>query len=1430
MWHKAINVVMAVVLAVMLVPLFLPATPVAASPDPPLYQAYSSASSSGDVTSIEVPMPSGTVENDLLVALFTKDATTGTLSSPGDWTDVCELSTGASRFMVAYKLAGSGESGPYTFSSDDSDQMACGIARITGADTTTPINAQSSTNTGNTNAPQCLEAITDADDCLVLRCMGADDDDYSSGNNYPSGHTGRFTVQATGSYGETHCALATNSQASAGGTDTADFAMTAAEQWGTITLAITPLAGAYTEQLHFRWRDDTTDLNSSGGWHAAEDSNDIGMLDKNTTIRLRMEVANTGTGAESEARTYELQYEHDSTWTGVGDASDAFDMVGTTHIDPDGESATPGLLANSEGYTFVTGEGRDTADTTGSIGALSASYYTELEYSFKATDSASAGVSYRFRLYDTTAGAALDSYTVWPEVTIYQVPIVDQTHYRWRNDDGEEAGSWTVDGQEYTTRRMLTIDDSLIDTDLTDFPVRVSLASFPGIDLAEFNSDGYDIRFTKFDETTLLKYERESFNQTADTGEVWVKIPNVRSSASDDNRFFIYYRTTDTTDGEDATNVWDTNYQAVYHLNTATQSTVTTDCEYFSDTFSRAIVRTDDDNKTIHVFYAKDPGDSMSLWWRTSTDDGATWSAETQIGTSNGRASLATATVDPNNGKDIHMSYCCYSGATFDHHYMYYRKLSWNGSGWDIGSEAEVHNESGYETADSSIVVDSGGVVHLVFLWSDGGTSNRLYYENNSAGNWNASPTQLASDTSWIIGVIQLDSDRNLHVVSSYNNLIQWRKATYSAGPSWSWAASWTSISGGTFTDAWSHVNTCMDASDRLHVAWGGYATSYRPLKYARKNANDTWETTIILDSGNNHTYTEITAYGDRVYVTAAYNSGTGQIVFYKSTDAGANFGSRSAITDTSYNLRFHSRISRYGVRPVFEGVWRQGSGSPWNVKYTLIDELDSTANDNDGSCVGALDPNATGQIDSGDDFDGTDDYIDIGTGPTSVQTVSFWVYPQTTTECLVNLTGTSVCISANAGTVTAIGFTGTPTIYVDGESSSTIVAGEWQHVAVTTDTAENASNLDIGRIADANYLEGMMDEVRLSQTARTAAWIKADCFSGDNSLLTYGSEETGTGTAATWKEDEDTPATGQARFENLRVRFSIKDTGGTASNYNYRLQVSDNQTSGYTDVPLFSTPGTSVACMATSTNFADQDATTRQLSWPGSLSWTAGKMVEDTSNQTDAITLNKNYFTEVEFNFQFTSVAQGSTTYYFRLVNSTTDLDSYTQVAQITMGALPTWESYSDATYSIQCDTFDEYPAKHWVYMHGEGFTPSATYKVIYWDPLGTKRVVDSSVQAGSSGNLSSSHAFELGDEPGDWQCVTYYPATYDPTSYSTTDSNISGDDVSYPPTTGGSAFNMEAAAIPEFPTVISAIAAMGLCFGIYWWMRRRRVYNRVR
>lgn len=134
--------------------------------------------------------------------------------------------------------------------------------------------------------------------------------------------------------------------------------------------------------------------------------------------------------------------------------------------------------------------------------------------------------------------------------------------------------AWIVDGLSYTTRKKLTIDETKIDTaNLTNFPVLVKLTDDAQIGVGA-NADGFDIRFTSSDGITLLKYERESWAVAAGVCNAcfWVKIPTVKYDAN--TEFYIYYRTTDTADGADPTNVWDTNFKAVYHLKDITTSTV----------------------------------------------------------------------------------------------------------------------------------------------------------------------------------------------------------------------------------------------------------------------------------------------------------------------------------------------------------------------------------------------------------------------------------------------------------------------------------------------------------------------------------------------------------------------------------------------------------------------------------------------------------------------------------------------------------------------------------------------------------------------------------------------------------------------------------------------------------------------------------------
>jgi hypothetical protein len=125
----------------------------------------------------------------------------------------------------------------------------------------------------------------------------------------------------------------------------------------------------------------------------------------------------------------------------------------------------------------------------------------------------------------------------------------------------------------YTHRKKITIDQTKVDADLTDFPVRVNLNADGDIG-ALCRSDGYDIRFTSSDGTTLLKYERENFSVASSqaTGDFWVKVPSVFGST--DTVIYIYYGKSDASDGADPENVWDSNFKMVQHLKDNTTSQV----------------------------------------------------------------------------------------------------------------------------------------------------------------------------------------------------------------------------------------------------------------------------------------------------------------------------------------------------------------------------------------------------------------------------------------------------------------------------------------------------------------------------------------------------------------------------------------------------------------------------------------------------------------------------------------------------------------------------------------------------------------------------------------------------------------------------------------------------------------------------------------
>jgi len=158
-----------------------------------------------------------------------------------------------------------------------------------------------------------------------------------------------------------------------------------------------------------------------------------------------------------------------------------------------------------------------------------------------------------------------------------------------------------------------------------------------------------------------------------------------------------------------------------------------------------------------------------------------------------------------------------------------------------------------------------------------------------------------------------------------------------------------------------------------------------------------------------------------------------------------------------------------------------------------------------------------------------------------------------------------------------------------------------------------------------------------------------------------------------------------------------------------------------------------------------------------------------------------------------------------------------------ITLGSeTRNWESYSDSGHTTVENSFAD-DTNH-VYMFGEGFA-SGTTKVGWYDGNNDLKQTDTYTDwVGGNLDFSECELLSFGGPPptaaaGTWHAVVLLQADALPAAYADalTDPDYIVDD----------SFEVAASAIPEFPEVIAAIGVSGLCFGIYWWMRKRAKFK---
>jgi MSHA biogenesis protein MshQ len=271
------------------------------------------------------------------------------------------------------------------------------------------------------------------------------------------------------------------------------------------------------------------------------------------------------------------------------------------------------------------------------------------------------------------------------------------------------------------------------------------------------------------------------------------------------------------------------------------------------------------------------------------------------------------------------------------------------------------------------------------------------------------------------------------------------------------------------------------------------------------------------------------------------FNGGTGALVAWVEVP--------SLSTGTAIYIYYGNGGASNQQNPT--GVWDSHYKGVWHLNETSGTHYDATANSNDGTPNGGVNQNATGKVNGADDFDGSDDAVispdSASLDITANVTIEAWInspefknqYPGI--ACKWDWSSTNpqrsyalylavynkpfFMISDNGQykgellsgrqllTNTWYHLTGVSTgsewiLYIDGEFDCNKVIGTTIYSG--TGKLSIGASMQDGSVPTDETFKGTIDEVRVSDTARTADWIKT-CYQNQNDPSTFynvGSEE----------------------------------------------------------------------------------------------------------------------------------------------------------------------------------------------------------------------------------------------------------------------------------------------------------------------------------
>jgi hypothetical protein len=221
--------------------------PGAAGPATPVIEGSSTSTggvffAGANIETFDISKPTGTQEGDLLVIVVGDDEDGDVVLTSSGWTEAASYRDTSydTNFHVLWKVAGASEPSSYTFDFNfiGSRQYYAVLFRISGVDTSNPINATDTDISSTLNGDITVSLTTTVDNCLIL--TGVHQGASAPYNSRPAGFTEEYFNDE---WGSSKLVVLSGSKATAGSTGNLEWDSASGSQASGFAVAIAPGAG-----------------------------------------------------------------------------------------------------------------------------------------------------------------------------------------------------------------------------------------------------------------------------------------------------------------------------------------------------------------------------------------------------------------------------------------------------------------------------------------------------------------------------------------------------------------------------------------------------------------------------------------------------------------------------------------------------------------------------------------------------------------------------------------------------------------------------------------------------------------------------------------------------------------------------------------------------------------------------------------------------------------------------------------------------------------------------------------------------------------------------------------------------------------------------------------------------------------------------------